>query len=156
MTIRTNSRRAFLNQPRGFLTILVCFCLFYVAFSGDLMDPPYVRNNLRRSGMFEKHAVAHETYLSGFPVSGDEPVNLDDEAVAGIVQPLIKTTSIPLYPVKDVQDTGVPQGFLSTTSTIAAEAEDDNARKNQEKINKLMLDMLAAGVGEDNRIDEEW
>ena len=133
MTILNSRHNSFMTSPRKFLTVLVCFCLFYIAFSSDLMDPPMGKIKLRRDGKFDHHAIAHETYMSGFPGNGDD--------LGGL-----KTTT---YPMGDI---------ISTTSTIAADDRDDgddNARKNQEKINKLMLDMLAAGVGEVPRAGDE-
>jgi hypothetical protein len=86
--------------------------------------------------------------VSGFPVrDGDEPVaESDDSAVSGKVPHPFRTTSL--------GEETLPVIF-STTSTITTEVQDENSRKNQEKINKLMLDMLAAGVGEAPRGDDE-
>jgi hypothetical protein len=86
--------------------------------------------------------------VRGFPVrDGDEPVaESDDSAVSGKVPYPFRTTSL---------GEEIPPVIFSTTSTITTEVQDENTRKNQEKINKLMLDMLAAGVGEAPRGDDE-
>ena len=152
MTITNISRRYFSTLPRQLLTVLVCFCFFYVAYSNDLHN----HNKLRRDGKIYHDALAHATYVSGFPLKekvDDVSVELDLDAPApgGTVLPF-RTTSI---------ESEIPSVIFSTTSTITDEILDENTRKNQEKINKLMLDMLAAGVGEglradENESDDDW
>jgi len=139
-----------MTSPRRLLTVLVCFCFFYIALSSDLINDPHRKNNikLRRDGKFDHHAIVHETYVSGFPVrDGDEPVaESDDSVVSGKVPHPFRTTSL---------GEETPPVIFSTTSTITTEVQDESARKNQVKINKLMLDMLAAGVGDAPRVHEE-
>jgi hypothetical protein len=107
------------------------------------MNDPLHKNKLRRDAKLEHHAIAHDTYLSGFPVQDEQVLELDVPALNGKALPF-RTTSL---------GTETAPVIFTETSTITTDIQEEHFRKNQEKINKLMLDMLAAGVGEGSRVE---
>ena len=118
-------------------------CCVHVAFSNEIR----VDANLKdRPALIRSHQklphhnkIEHEAYQSGFPVrigTTPPPTPLD--------LAFFKTTStIPIPPIA----TSVTSTDDDDDVAEGGEVEEASSRKNQQKINDLMLDMLAASVG---------
>ena len=118
--------------PRQLLIALVVFCLAYVA----LADESFVQHRFKlpkRLNIRHDDPV-HAAYLSGFPGETKHAISVGIDA--------------------DVPDwiSSTPLAFATTPPSAASGEVEDAAKtstkKNQEKINSLMLEMLAAsGAG---------
>jgi hypothetical protein len=131
----------FFVHPVRFFVVLIGMCCVHVAFSNEIRvdskdRPAFVRGH---HNLPHREKVDHTAYQNGFPVrigTTPPPPPLD--------LAFFKTTStIPIPPIA---------ASVTSTDDVAGgdeeeEEEDASSRKNQQKINDLMLDMLAASVG---------
>jgi len=136
----------FFVHPVRFFVVLIGMCCVHVAFSNEIR----VDSNLKdRPALIRSHQklphhnkIEHEAYQNGFPVriGTTPPPPLLDAAF------LETTNTIPIPPIATSvtsTDDDVAEGDVAE----GGEVEEASSRKNQQKINDLMLDMLAASVG---------